>query len=76
MPPKLNSEAEKRLQNAIEFRTEYPTEKGATASRIFKINDSTLRSRMRRSQIPNAKPHGGHNKVLSDTQTKAIQQYI
>ena len=77
MPPKLNNEAEKRVQDAIQFKATNPEEKGVTASRIFNINASTLRSRIRRSQLRQTPPrHGGHNKMLSNAQNEAIQQYI
>ena len=48
MPPKLDPEAEKRLQNALEFNATNPTEKGVTASRIFGVNEATFRTRKRR----------------------------
>jgi len=48
MPPKLDYDMEKRIQDALEFKAANPTEKGATASRIFGVNDATFRTRKRR----------------------------
>jgi len=38
MPPKLDNEAEKHVQDALQFNATNPEEKGVTASRIFNIN--------------------------------------
>ena len=35
MPPKLDNEAEERVQDALQFNATNPEEKGVTASRIF-----------------------------------------
>jgi len=80
MPPLLNDEAEKRMQDALEFHAQNPTELVATISRIFKVNQATLRTRIRRqSQPPVQGPkvkHGGQNKILSDAQNESIRRYI
>jgi len=80
MPPKLNCDDEKRIQDALEFAHMNPTEKGVVASRIFGVNYATLQSRKRRqSQVSKATTtttRGGQNKILSDVQNESIRQYI
>ena len=77
MPPKLDEEAEKHMQDALQFHAHYPNELVATVSHIFKVKERTLRTRIRRqsAQVSKAK-HGGHNRVLSDAQNESIQRYI
>jgi len=78
MPPKLNCDDEKRMQDALEFARMNPTEKGVVASRIFGVNYATLQSRKRRqSQVSKATTtRGGQNKILSEVQNESIRQYI
>jgi hypothetical protein len=80
MPPKLDDNVEKRIQDALEFHAQNPDESIATVTRIFKIHGPTLRSRIRRQSQPPAQiskaKHGGHNKVLSDAQNESIRRYI
>jgi len=74
---RLDHDAKMRIQEAIEFTTQNPTEKVATSSRIFQVNASTLRNRNRRQrQNLTPKKRGGHNKILSDMQNEAIRRYI
>src|SRR5271155_1925824 len=50
-------------------------EKPATAARIYKANAGSIRTSMKRARRLQKKGQGGHNKILSDTQTKAIEAY-
>jgi hypothetical protein len=75
MPPKLDDSVQKRILDALEFHTQHPDELVATVARIFKINERTLRSRMRRQSQPPGK-RGGQNKLLSEAQNESIHRYI
>ena len=77
---KPTDEYKASLSNAIAFKHEYPKEKSTAAARIYKVNDSTIRTnlhraRIRRSGIALVK-HGGQNKMLSDVQVNAIYKYV
>ena len=65
------------LSNAREWLVENPSETATTASRIFKIPTSTIRSSIRRQkpQLPSS-GSGGKNKVLSTAQTEALKKWI
>jgi hypothetical protein len=54
------------LSNAIAFKLENPEEKATIATRIYSVNDVTIRTNLQRIQERNGKAikHGGHNKVL------------
>jgi hypothetical protein len=75
---KTTNEYKASVSNAIAFKHEHPDEKATTAARIYQVNDSTLRTNLQREQIRNRveAKHGGHNKMLSDTQVQAIYQYV
>lgn len=45
---KVDYEAEKRIQDALEFNAQNLNELVAIVSRIFKVNEATLGSRKRR----------------------------
>src|SRR5438045_7021955 len=67
------------LANATAFKHDNPDEKQVTAARIYHVNPSTIRSRMRREQQRAGAPlqqQGGHNKVLSEAQVAAIYKYV
>jgi hypothetical protein len=63
------------LSNACEWLTANPSESIKTASRIFKVPESTIRSRITRAATRKL-PHGGHNKVLSIAQIEALKEWI
>jgi hypothetical protein len=75
---KTTNEYKASVSNAIAFKHEHPDEKSTTAARIYQVNDSTLRTNLQREQIRDGveAKHGGHNKMLSDTQVQAIYQYV
>jgi hypothetical protein len=60
---------------ALEFLRDNPTEKIATAARIYKVNANSLRSNRLRANHTKT-THGGHNKILSEAQIKAIYKYV
>ena len=66
------------VSNAVAFKHENPDEKATTAARIHHVNAIAVRSNLRREEIYGGKEvkHGGHNKMLSDTQVEAIYQYV
>jgi hypothetical protein len=70
-----------RLSDAIEWlqSKKGSKEKPVTAARIYKVNANAIRMALRRARryAKQRAPvlHGGHNKVLSDTQSKAIEAY-
>src|SRR5258706_8194276 len=71
----MSSSDSERMTQAIQFLYENPDEKHVTAARIYKVNEHTLRSKIRRAdQTTNT--HGGHNKILTAVQIKAIQRYV
>jgi hypothetical protein len=74
---KTTNECKAAVANAIAFKQEHPNEK-ATAARIHYVNTATVRSNLwRMEQIPDKEvKHGGHNKMLSDTQVEAIYKYM
>ena len=63
------------LSNACEWLAANPSESASTASKIFKVPRSTIRSRITRA-VPQKQPHGGHNKVLSIAQIEALKEWI
>jgi hypothetical protein len=74
---KTTDEYKVAVANAIAFKHEHPDEKATTAARIHHVNATTLRSNLRREQIPDKEvKHGGHNKMLSDAQVEAIYKYV
>ena len=66
------------LSNAIAFKLEHSEENATTAARIYSVNDVTVRTALRRNRERDgeATKHGGHNKVLSEVQVKAIYKYV
>jgi hypothetical protein len=67
------------LKEAKAFLSENPTETIALSGRLHKVNESTLRSSIRRDKKARKEPrksHGGHNRVLSQVQEEAIFRYI
>ena len=64
------------LSNACEWLAENPSETATTASRIFKVPTSTIRSSIRRQPAQQLPRRGGKNKVLSTAQTEAIRKWI
>jgi hypothetical protein len=67
------------IRKALDFKAEYPEENSSTGARIHQANESTVRTTLKRQRdrggAPLA-PHGGQNKILSDTQITAIYKYI
>ena len=64
---------------AIQFLHDHPSENAITAARIYNVNVNSLRSIIRRAKVKATRPtpiHGGHNKILSEAQIKAIYKYI
>ncbi|KFY61105.1 hypothetical protein V496_05159 [Pseudogymnoascus sp. VKM F-4515 (FW-2607)] len=65
------------LFDACEWLAANPSETVSTASRIFKVPQSTTRSKITRAAQPARKlPHGGQNRVLSTGQTEALKTWI
>jgi hypothetical protein len=66
------------LQNALAFKAENPDEKASTAARIYREKESTVRKALQRQRDRKGAlvQHGGHTKILSDTQLEAILKYI
>jgi len=75
--PDSNKEA---IRKAVQFCLDYPTEKPVTGARIYGCEAHAVRTALARlrwkenRRVP-AK-HGGHNKILSDTQEAAVLDYI
>jgi hypothetical protein len=67
-----------QIHEAKAWLQENPSEKPATAARIFKVNPDSLRRSIARDLNINLTPvaHGGQNKVLSDTQIRVLKQWI
>ncbi|RDW84376.1 hypothetical protein BP6252_01966 [Coleophoma cylindrospora] len=64
-----------RLDNALKFLDENPTERVLTAARIFNVNATTIHTRRRRR---NKHPGlwGGQNKILQSHEQEVIQTMI
>jgi hypothetical protein len=74
---KTTDEYKASVVNAIAFKHDHPDEKATTAARIHHVNAITVRSNLRREQLPdNEVKHRGHNKMLSDMQVEAIYKYV
>jgi hypothetical protein len=78
--PNSTSEYKARLDNSIQWLQENPGEKPTTASRIFQVKPEAIRVAIFRAKKKKEArkatiKRGGHNKVLSDTQSSAIQLY-
>src|SRR5271163_3383002 len=74
----ITNEYKTSLSNAIAFKHEHPEETATTAARIYHVNDETVRTTLLREKQREgpAPKHGGHNKILSEVQVKAIYKYI
>lgn len=66
---------ENPLQAAAAWLLENPTETISAAARLFKVPRSKLKWRVTRAAQPQVR-HGGHNKILSDTQVTALKRWI
>jgi len=76
MEAEAKSAYKRRLAEAVQWlQGEGHGEKPATAARIYKVNAGSIRTSMKRVRRLQKKGQGGHNKILSDTQTKAIEAY-
>jgi hypothetical protein len=65
-----------RLAAAVQWKLENPHEKAITAGRIFQVDANSVAVAIRRhARTVYKKAHGGYNKILSDTQNKAICSY-
>jgi transposase len=63
------------LSDAREWLVANPSESVAAASRIFKVSKSTLQSLITRLNHTRVS-RGGHNKLLTIAQTKALKEWI
>jgi hypothetical protein len=75
----VTNEYKTSLSNAIAFKHEHPKETATTAARIYHVNDETVRTTLLQEKKQRKGPapkHGGHNKILSKVQVKAIYKYI
>jgi len=69
------AEYKKRLAEAVQWlQEEGHGEKPVTAARIYDVDADSIRIALKRAKVPK-KRCGGNNKILSDTQTKAIEAY-
>jgi hypothetical protein len=65
-----------RLAEAVEWlQGDGRGEKPVTAARIYGVNPGSIRTSIKRARRQLQKTHGGQNKILSNTQTKAIETY-
>src|ERR1700722_1515966 len=66
------------MDEAIAFKQAHPEENVTTAARIYKVNDHTIWTNLRRARQRGgvAVKHSGYNKVLSDAQAEAIYKYV
>lgn len=64
------------IQEAVAFKAEHPTEQACTGARIYHVNESSVRSNIRRRRAGVPTQHGGQNKVLSTAQIEALTKYI
>jgi hypothetical protein len=74
----LVSTQKARIAAAVQWLLENPSEKAITASRIHGVNNpQSVRKALRIAKLkgPRSRKVGGHNKILSATQSKAIQLY-
>jgi hypothetical protein len=69
------AEYKARLDSAIEWIQENPAEKDVTAGRIYNVKPQSIRIALKRIKRKGRKAHGGNNKILSDTQSEAVQVY-
>jgi len=70
---KTTDEYKAAVADAVAFKHEHLDENATTAARIHHVNATTVRSNLRREQLPDKEvKHGGHNKMLSDAQVEAI----
>jgi len=66
---KTTDEYKAAVTDAVAFKHEHLDENAATAARIHHVNATTVRSNLRREQLPKKEvKHNGHNKMLSDAQ--------
>jgi hypothetical protein len=72
-PIDYNKAPKIRLREAKQWLLDNPRENSATASRLFRVKYDTLYASLSRRR---KHPHGGHNKVLQDYQTRAIHAFI
>ena len=66
---------ENPLQEAVAWLIENPTETISGVARLFNVPRSKLKNAVARAAKPPVR-HGGHNKVLSDTQITALKRWI
>ena len=75
----ITDEYKEAVASAIAFKVDNPAETHVAGARIYGINENTLKSRRQRLKKRDGKlppTRGGHNKILSDTQTQAIYKYV
>ena len=61
------------MEEARKFLIANPTEKKATVARLFNVNENSLKAAIYRDS---SLQRGGHNRVLTDSDTKAIHERI
>ena len=61
------------MDEARKFYIANPTEKKTTVAKIFNVNVNSLKSAINRDY---SLPRGGHNRILDDSDTKAIHERI
>ena len=71
----LMSDHKTSLRDAKAWLQENPSETATTAARIFKIKPDALRRSIARDTTQSQK-HGGHNRLLSETQLAVLKQWI
>jgi hypothetical protein len=76
MPNPTDEYNNEAVSNAKAFLLDNPNESIALSSRLYKVNENTLRSSIRREKYDDSRTHGGQNKILSEYQERAIYKYV
>ena len=75
--PRTASDHKERLREAKQWLQEHPRESQSTIAKIFNINPRTLGNSIRRKrQEQPSRSHGGHNRILSESQGQQIHRFI
>jgi len=66
------------IDKAVAFKANHPSERTSTGARIYHANEVSVRAVIKRQRDRKGAVvrHGGHNKILSDAQIKALTKYI
>jgi transposase len=68
-----------RIQLALQFLHDNPTESVSVAAKIYHVKEDSVRTARRREQKRAARPkaqRGGQNKILSESQHAAVLEYV